>query len=94
MTDKRGPTEKELQDLAKKVDKLVKKTEKLKSTSASSSTPSSSQEATLQQLRQMMKDMAMLEQSDPTMAGRKSMTDHKFWNTQPVPSHGTLFCLK
>ncbi|CEI95551.1 Putative Glycylpeptide N-tetradecanoyltransferase [Rhizopus microsporus] len=87
MTDKRGPTEKELQDLAKKVDKLVKKTEKLKSTSASSSAPSSSQEATLQQLRQMMKDMAMLEQSDPTMAGRKSMTDHKFWNTQPVPSH-------
>ncbi|KAG1436070.1 hypothetical protein G6F56_013718 [Rhizopus delemar] len=65
MDNKKVPTEKEIQDMAKKVDKLVKKTEKFKSSAPAAAGSSSNQDQSLmkQQLRQLMENMALMEQA-------------------------------
>ncbi|KAI8647223.1 acyl-CoA N-acyltransferase [Parasitella parasitica] len=95
MSDGKQPTEKELQDLAKKVDKLVssKKAQQLMknppATAASSGRSEIEQtEAMKAQLRQMMESMALLERAGKVKSsGKKDMGDHQFWKTQPVPSY-------
>ncbi|KAI7895080.1 acyl-CoA N-acyltransferase [Mucor mucedo] len=89
MDNKKQPTEKELKDLVKKVDKLVSKKsvkEALQTPSGSSSNPEA--EAKMKaQLQQMMASMALLEKSGMVKTtGKKDVGDHKFWNTQPVPN--------
>ena len=92
MDNKKQPTEKELKDIAKKVDKLVskKKATDLVKSSGSSSNPE--QEALMKaQLRQMMESMALMEKAGLVKTtGKKDMGDHKFWNTQPVPAIGKV----
>ncbi|KAI8988140.1 acyl-CoA N-acyltransferase [Mycotypha africana] len=95
MSNGREPTEKEIQDLAKKVDKLVssKKVKQLlkdpQSVAASSSSGNKPNEvAKLAQLKQMMENLALLEQAGRIKTtGRKDIGDHQFWKTQPVPRH-------
>ncbi|KAG1048838.1 hypothetical protein G6F43_008800 [Rhizopus delemar] len=91
MDNKKAPTEKELENIVKKVDKLVKKTEKLKtnaSASASSSSNNGDQVLMKQQLRQLMENMALMEQSGLIKASaKKDLGSHKFWSTQPVPNY-------
>ncbi|KAG0798956.1 hypothetical protein G6F22_003706 [Rhizopus arrhizus] len=91
MDNKKAPTEKELENIVKKVDKLVKKTEKLKtnaSASASSSNNNGDQVLMKQQLRQLMENMALMEQSGLIKSSaKKDLGSHKFWSTQPVPNY-------
>ena len=98
MDNKKAPTEKELENIVKKVDKLVKKTEKLKtnaSASASSSNNNGDQVLMKQQLRQLMENMALMEQSGLIKSSaKKDLGSHKFWSTQPVPNYGTFFSSK
>jgi len=99
MSDDKQPTEKELQDLAKKVDKLVssKKVKQLMknpsaAVAASGSNEAEQTEAMKAQLRQMMESMALLERAGKIKtSGKKDMGDHQFWKTQPVPRYGK-FC--
>lgn len=86
MDNKKQPTEKELKDLVKKVDKLVTKSNEKKAEGSKSADPQS--EALMRaQLKQMMESMALMEKSGMVKAtGKKDVGDHKFWNTQPVPS--------
>lgn len=91
MDNKKQPTEKELKDLVKKVDKLVSKksvNEVLQTPSGSSSNPEA--EAKMKaQLQQMMASMALMEKAGMVKTtGKKDVGDHKFWNTQPVPNIG------
>lgn len=92
MDNKKQPTEKELKDLVKKVDKLVSKkkaTDLVKSSSSSSEANSQSEAMMKAQLRQMMESMALMEKAGLVKTkGKKDMGDHKFWNTQPVPNLG------
>ncbi|KAI9254782.1 acyl-CoA N-acyltransferase [Helicostylum pulchrum] len=83
MDNKNPPTEKELKDLVKKVDKLVTKSP---ATGEKSTDPQS--EALMRaQLKQMMESMALMEKSGMVKStGKKDVGDHKFWNTQPVPN--------
>ncbi|KAI8087658.1 acyl-CoA N-acyltransferase [Gilbertella persicaria] len=92
--DKQPPTEKEIQDLAKKVDKLVssKKVKQLMKnpSAAAAAGPSDPQqaEALKAQLRQMMESMALLERSGKIKTtGKKDLGSHQFWKTQPVPAY-------
>lgn len=92
MADKKQPTEKEIQDLAKKVDKLVsskKVKDLMKSSPAGSSSNNPQNEALMKaQLRQMMESMALLEQAGKIKtSGKKEMGSHAFWKTQPVPAY-------
>lgn len=87
MADKQ-PTEKDLQDLAKKVDKLVssKKVKDLMKNPPSGSSGNPQNEALMRaQLRQMMESMALLEQANKST--KKDMGSHQFWKTQPVPAY-------
>lgn len=90
--NQKQPTEKELNNLVKKVDKLVskKKASDLVKSSTSNTNPES--EAMMKaQLRQMMESMALMEKAGLVKTtGKKDMGDHKFWNTQPVPNLGKL----
>ncbi len=92
MDNKKQPTEKELNDLVKKVDKLVSKkkaSDLVKTASNSKSTNPESEALMKAQLRQMMEGMALMEKAGLVKTtGKKDMGDHKFWNTQPVPSLG------
>ncbi|KAI9484034.1 MAG: acyl-CoA N-acyltransferase [Benjaminiella poitrasii] len=94
MANDKTSTEKELQDLAKKVDKLVssKKVQQIMKNppAASSSEASNSQSDALMrtQLRQMIESMALLERTAKIKSGgKKDINDHQFWKTQPVPRH-------
>ncbi|KAG2201399.1 hypothetical protein INT46_010393 [Mucor plumbeus] len=95
MSDDKQPTEKELKDLAKKVDKLVssKKVKQLMknpsaAVAASGSNETEQTEAMKAQLRQMMESMALLERAGKIKSsGKKDMGDHQFWKTQPVPRY-------
>jgi glycylpeptide N-tetradecanoyltransferase len=85
---KKTPTEKEIQDLAKKIDKITTKAQKqiAKADEASGSSDSAAVAQQKQQLRQMMESMALLERAGMTQPGvKKDMANHEFWNTQPVP---------
>lgn len=90
MDNKKQPTEKELKDLAKKVDKLVSKKKATDLVKSSSSEANPQSEAMMKaQLRQMMESMALMEKAGLVKTkGKKDMGDHKFWNTQPVPNLG------
>jgi glycylpeptide N-tetradecanoyltransferase len=94
MANDKQPTEKELKNLVEKVDKLVssKKTKELIKNPAQGSSSNADAEAKMKaQLRQMMESMALLEKAGKIKTtGKKDVGDHKFWNTQPVPSHGNL----
>ncbi|MBM6386411.1 MAG: hypothetical protein JSY10_20860 [Paenibacillus sp.] len=83
MDNKKQPTEKELKDLVKKVDKLVSK----RPATGEKSTDPQSEALMRAQLKQMMESMALMEKSGMVKStGKKDVGDHKFWNTQPVPS--------
>ncbi|KAI8877033.1 N-myristoyl transferase [Backusella circina FSU 941] len=86
---KKTPTEKEIQDLAKKIDKITSKAQKQigKAGDVSSSGSDSAVVAQQkQQLRQMMESMALLERAGMIQPGvKKDISNHEFWNTQPVP---------
>lgn len=93
MDNKKQPTEKELKDLVKKVDKLVSKADaKGVSGNASGKKADPQAEALMRaQLKQMMESMALMEKSGLVKTtGKKDVGDHKFWNTQPVPSFSKL----
>jgi glycylpeptide N-tetradecanoyltransferase len=87
---KKTPTEKEIQDLAKKIDKITTKAQKQIAKADEASVSSASDSAAVaqqkQQLRQMMESMALLERAGMVQPGvKKDMANHEFWNTQPVP---------
>ena len=86
----------ELNKLASKMEKVVNKAQKKQvqeqlsgkqPSNASSSAADVKKQAELrQQLQNMMKNLALMEQSSSSVA--KTMGDHRFWNTQPVPQYG------
>ncbi|KAI8364705.1 acyl-CoA N-acyltransferase [Radiomyces spectabilis] len=88
-------TEKELENMALRVEKLAAKAQKsevkdmMKGESSSSSKGSAKNEAEMRaKLMSMMQKLALMEQTGALKApGKKDMGDHKFWNTQPVPKH-------
>lgn len=43
-------------------------------------------------LEKLMQQLALQESSSGKE--KKTMEEHKFWNTQPVPKHGKCRCLK
>jgi glycylpeptide N-tetradecanoyltransferase len=96
MAEDKQPTEKDLKNLVEKVDKLVssKKVKQLikNPSTANGSTSNADSEAKMKaQLQQMMESMALLERAGKIKTvGKKDVGDHKFWNTQPVPSHGNM----
>ncbi|KAG0170108.1 glycylpeptide N-tetradecanoyltransferase [Apophysomyces sp. BC1015] len=63
--------------------------ELIKNGESSSKRVSFDQQAEMRaKLESMMQNLAMMEQAELLKAsGRKTMEDHKFWNTQPVPKH-------
>lgn len=94
-----APSEKDLDKLTKKVDKLVTKAQKKQveemlsgsSTSSSEKAPSKKEAEMRAQLQNMLKNLALMEEAGLLRSGaggKKSMADHKFWSTQPVPQHG------
>jgi glycylpeptide N-tetradecanoyltransferase len=87
---KQSPTEKEIKDLVKKVDKLTKNGVPNASASGSNSAKSAESEAMMKaQLRQMMESMALMERAGKVKTtGKKDIGDHQFWKTQPVAKYG------
>lgn len=90
MDNQKQPTEKELKKLVEKVDKLVSKKSVKEALQNPPAASNSESEALMKaQLQQMMASMALMEKSGMVKStGKKDVGDHKFWNTQPVPSIG------
>jgi hypothetical protein len=91
-------TEKDLQNLAKDVDKIAAKVQHRQEKALAKGQPvkekkiDPAQEAEMRKkLEQMVQALANMEQSGAIKtSGRKDIADHKFWNTQPVPQHGKI----
>ncbi|KAI9258161.1 acyl-CoA N-acyltransferase [Phascolomyces articulosus] len=97
---KENENKEELNKLANKMEKVVNKAQKkqvqdqLSGKQQSSSSNSSKNVASAQsqadlrlQLQNMMKNLALMEQGGAGASAARTMDDHRFWNTQPVPQY-------